>query len=180
MSDLSPHTAGENHKNGAQLMNRYSVLGVCAAVGLATIAAVGQASGAAASGTSHAVTAASKSNFSSAMEHPSWSFSCNSATKTWRFAINGVQVIDAASKPWNQNNRVTGPWRINVFASTTAGPIPFSRVAKLGQNTTNGLFTATVASTAANAATWCQTGTSVSVVGFSGSDEPLLLDGTLS
>ena len=160
-------------------MNRYSVSGVCAAIGLATFAAVGQASGASASATSHSVTDASKTNFSSAVEHPSWSFSCNSATKAWRFSINGVQVIDAAGKPWNQNDRVTGPWRIGFFAAPAAGPIPFSRVAKLSQNTTNGLFTASVSSTAANAATWCQTGTSVSVVGMSGADEPLLLDGTL-
>jgi len=160
-------------------MNRYSMLGGCAAVGLATFVAVAQASGAAASGTAHSVTDASKANFSSAAERPSWNFSCNSATKAWRLSINGVQVIDAAGKPWNQNNRVTGPWRISFFASPAAGPIPFSRVAKLSQNTTNGLFTASVSSTAANAATWCQTGTSVSVVGMSGSDEPLLLDGTL-
>ena len=159
-------------------MNKRSALTVCAAatLGLATLGTAGLAAGAAASG-AHAVTTASKSNYSSAVERPTWNLSCNSSTKTFTFTINNVQVIDASGKPWNHNN---GPWTVTFWAATQAGPVPFSRYATLHQNTTNGLFTGKVSATAKNAATWCQTGASVSVVGFSGGDEPLLLDGTLS
>jgi len=166
-------------------MNKYSALGLVSAVtvGLATFAGSGLASGVAASGTTHSVTAASKSNFSSAVERPTWSFSCDSAAKTWTFAINNVQVIDSSGKPWYQNNSNTGPWRIGFWAAAKAGLIPFSREVKLSQNTTNGLFTAKASSTAANAATWCKTGAGVSVTAFSGAnfdDQVLLLDGVLS
>ena len=119
-------------------MNRRSALTVCAAatLGLATLATTGLAAGAAASG-AHAVTTASKSNYSSAVERPTWNFSCNSSPKTFTFTINNVQVIDASGKPWNHNN---GPWNVTFWAATQAGPVPFSRFANLHQDTTNGLF----------------------------------------
>lgn len=82
------------------------------------------------------------------------------------------------SKP---NNTRNGPWSITFFGAASAGPAPFSKVAKLAQKHTNGLFEVTKSGKASNASSWCQTGTGISVVGFSANDsEPLVLDGTLS
>jgi hypothetical protein len=146
-------------------------------IALLTIALSSQAS---ATGTWHSVTSASKANFSAAVESPTWSFACNPATKAWKFSINDVQVIDSSGKPWSQDGRRTGPWNITFWSAPSAGPVPFSETTILAQNNTNGLFTSKATGTASNAKTWCVTGGSVTVVGFSGVTQPLLLDGTLS
>ena len=127
--------------------------------------------------TAHSVSKASETNYSGAVEDPSWTFSCTAATGAWHFAITGVQVIDASGHPWN---RSSGPWHLTFFAADAAGPVPFSELATLQQNKTNGLFEATKSGTSTNARTWCVKGAAVSVVGFSNDAEPLLLDGTLS
>jgi hypothetical protein len=131
-------------------------------------------------GTSHAVTAASKGNYSSAVERPTWNFSCNPSTDIWKFSIDNVQVIDSTGRPWKQHGALAGPWSFTVWSAPAAGPVPFSRVRTLTQNTTNGLFRFMGSGPASNAATWCVTGGSVTVVAFSGTSQPLLLDGTLS
>ncbi len=142
----------------------------------ASLLATAGLAGAAASSTSHAVTPSSQTNYSSAVEAPSWSFSCDSATHKWNFTINDVQIIDAGHT-WNGTE---GPWSVHVWAAVGAGPVPFNGSATLHQNKTNGLFTGTASGTSANAGKWCQTGASVTVDAFSGNDEALLLDGTLS
>jgi hypothetical protein len=131
-------------------------------------------------GSLHSVTAASKANYSSAVERPIWNFSCNPSTGIWKFSIDEVQVIDSTGRPWSQHGSVAGPWSVTVWSSPAAGPVPFSKVAILTQNSTNGLFTFTGSGSASNAANWCVTGGSVTVVAFSGTSQPLLLDGTLS
>jgi hypothetical protein len=131
-------------------------------------------------GSSHTVTAASKANYSSAVERPIWNFSCNPGTRTWKFSIDDVQVIDSTGRPWNQHGSLAGPWSVTVWSSPAAGPVPFSRVGVLTQNHTDGLFTFTGTGAASNAASFCVTGGSVTVVAFSGTSQPLLLDGTLS
>ena len=163
-------------------MSRKAGLTVAAMV-LAVVVAgttTGPAQGAEAGGHSHSVTLASETNYSSAVEKPVWTFSCNSAGDTWKFSINEVQVIDSAGRPWDQDARRSGPWSITVFAAVSPGPVPFSETETMAQNHTDGLFGVTVASSSSNASKWCQTGATVSVVGFSGPSEPLLLDGTLS
>jgi hypothetical protein len=128
----------------------------------------------------HAVTAASKANYSSALERPTWNFSCDPSSGLWKFSINDVQIIDSTGSPWNQDGTLAGPWSVTVWSAPTAGPVPFSRVRSLSQNATNGLFSFNGTGPASNAATWCVTGGSVTVVAFSGNTQPLLLDGTLS
>jgi hypothetical protein len=132
--------------------------------------------GAAGSGTSHAVTPSSQANYSSAVEKPIWSFSCDSASHKWTFTIDDVQVMDASGHTWGG---MQGPWSVGIFSQKSAGAVPFNARAHLHQNTTNGLFTGTVSGSSADAGQWCQSGASVTVDAFSGSQEPLLLDGTL-
>lgn len=132
------------------------------------------------SSASHSVTLASETNYSSAVERPVWTFSCNSTNKTWKFSIGEVQVIDSAGKPWGYDGRRSGPWSITVFASAKGGPVPFSRSETLAQNDTDGLFGVAASSSSSNASKWCKTGATVSVVGFSGRSEPLLLEGVLN
>lgn len=150
------------------------VAGAMLVTGLSLVATAGLA-GAAGTSTAHAVTPSSKANYSSAVEAPVWSFSCDSATHEWTFVINDVQIIDAGHT-WNGTQ---GPWSVGVWATTSAGPVPFNGSATLHQNNTNGLFKGRASGTSANAATWCRTGASVTVDAWSGNDEPLLLDGTL-
>jgi hypothetical protein len=133
-----------------------------------------------AAGSLHTVTASSKANYSSAVEQPTWNFSCNASTGIWKFSIDDVQVIDSTGRPWSQHGSVAGPWAVTVWSSPAAGPVPFSRVGILTQNRTNGLFTFTGTGSTSNGASWCVTGGSVTVVSFSGPSQPLLLDGTLS
>lgn len=140
-----------------------------------SLAATAGLAGAAGTSTTHAVTANSKANYSSAVEAPRWSFSCDSATQKWTFVINDVQIIDSGHT-WNGTQ---GPWSVGVWATTSAGPVPFNGSATLHQNKTNGLFTGRASGTSTNAGKWCQTGASVTVDAWSGNDEPLLLDGTL-
>jgi hypothetical protein len=150
----------------------FAIAGAASAVSLSNPAS--------AIGSWHAVTAASKANYSSAVERPTWNFSCNPSTGIWKFSIDDVQVIDSADRPWNQHGTLAGPWSFTVWSAPAAGPVPFSRVRNLTQNTANGLFTFAGTGPASNAATWCVTGGSVTVVAFSGISQPLLLDGTLS
>jgi hypothetical protein len=130
-----------------------------------------------AAGTVHSVTPASKANYSTAVEQPVWSLSCDSASGRWTFTINEVQIIDASKHTWNDSE---GPWHLTIFATTPPGPVPFSTIVTLHQNGTNGLYTVSKSATSTDAATWCQTGASITVTAFSGSDQPLLLDGTLN
>jgi hypothetical protein len=127
--------------------------------------------------TVHHVTKKSEANYSVAIEHPAWTFGCSATTGIWYFTIDGVQVIDSAGHPWNDS---TGPWTVTFFAADTAGPVPFSQIATLNQNKSNGLFEATKRGTSTDASSWCIKGAKVSVVGFSTGEEPLLLDGTLN
>jgi hypothetical protein len=159
-------------------MHRTRLFGaVAAAVAAATvIITTGTAGAAGAAGTTHAVTGSSKANYSSAVERPTWSFSCDSATGKWSLAIDDVQVIDSAGHTWDGTQ---GPWSVGAFATTAPGPVPFNASAPLHQNDTNGLFEAGAGGHSANAARWCRTGASVTVYAFSGSTQPLLLDGTL-
>ncbi len=150
---------------------------VLATAGSVVVATAGSANaGTMAAGTTHSVTQGSKMNYSTAVERPSWSFTCDSASHKWSFAINDVQVFDSTGETWGGTE---GPWSIGVWSSPGAGPVPFNASAKLHQNSTNGLFEASATGTSSNAATWCQSGASVTVDAFSGSAQPLLLDGTL-
>jgi hypothetical protein len=156
-----------------------SVAGVLLATGAPLLVATATTAGAAGStppATTHSVTAGSKANYSSAVERPSWSFSCDSASHKWSFSLNDVQVFDSTGHTWGDTQ---GPWSVGVFATTGAGPVPFSITAHLRQNTTNGLFEAIATGSSSSAATWCQAGSSLTVEAFSGSAQPLLLDGTL-
>ncbi len=155
-----------------------AVSGAFLAIGMSLVATAGMAgaTSAAATGTTHSVTQSSKGDYSSAVERPIWSFSCNPASHKWSFAIDDVQVIDSTGHTWGGTE---GPWSIGLFATTGAGPVPFNASAILHQNTTNGLFKASVTGSSSTAAAWCQRGASVTVDAFSGSEQPLLLDGTL-
>jgi hypothetical protein len=153
------------------------VAGALLATGLSLAATAGLAGASGAASTTHAVTQSSKLNYSGAVEKPIWSFSCDSATHDWTFTINNVQIIDSTGHTWGGTQ---GPWSVGVWAAAGAGPVPFSANAKLFQNKTNGLYLAVAKGTSKNAASWCATGTSVTVVGWSGSAQPLLVDGTLS
>lgn len=146
------------------------------AVALIVTAGTAGAASVAKAPTTHAVTQSSKANYSSAVERPTWSFSCDSATHAWRFSIDDVQVIDSTGRTWGGTE---GPWSVGFFATRGAGAVPFSSTATLQQNTTNGLFTATASGTSSAAGRWCQKGASVTVEAFSGAEQPLLLDGTL-
>ncbi len=148
-----------------------------AALGATAVCLTGISGVATAAATSHQVSHASQQNYSTAVEKPAWSFACDSASKSWTFTINEVQVFDATGHTWNRSQ---GPWSVGVFASTKAGPVPFSTSATLHQNQRDGLFTAHTSGHASNAATWCQAGASVTVYAFSGHAQPLLLDGTLT
>jgi hypothetical protein len=122
----------------------------------------------------HSVSKKSETSYSAAIEHPTWSFGCSSTTGAWNFRIDGIQVIDSTGRPWNGS---TGPWAITFFGS---GAVPFSQSATLQQNNSNGLFEATKTGTSANAGASCFKGATITVVGFSNHEEPLLLDGTLN
>jgi hypothetical protein len=61
----------------------------------------------------------------------------------------------------------------------TGGPI-FNASATLIQNRTNGLFRAKVIGRAPNIANWCFSGAALTAFAFSGHEQPLLLDATLS
>jgi hypothetical protein len=153
------------------------VAGALLATGLSLAATAGIAAASGTASTTHAVTQSSKANYSGAVEKPTWSFSCDSATGSYTFTINNVQIIDAAGHTWGGTQ---GPWSVDVWATPSAGPVPFNATAKLFQNKTNGLYLAVAKGTSKNAKVWCGTGSSVTVTAFSGQNQPLLLDGTLS
>jgi len=164
-------SSGEIMRN-ARKAGGAAVLALCAAFALVP----GSAS---ASSTTHSVLASSDTNFSAAFERATWSLSCDTATKTWRFSINNVQVINSHGHPWvDLTNGQSGPWHVTVSAADAPGLVPFSEVLVLKQNTTNGLFTATGHGINSKMNQWCLTDSEASVVGFSGGAEPLLLDGT--
>lgn len=138
--------------------------------------AVVAAHAAQATSTVHSVSKGTETNYSSAVEDPTWGFTCTVATGAWQFEINDVQVIDSAGHPWDNS---TGPWKLTVFGGKDN--VGFSGFAHLEQNRTNGLFESVTHGTAAHGSTWCAEGVVISVVGFSSGDsEPLLLDGTLN
>ena len=111
-------------------MNRTKIIvpiaGALLATGLSLAATAGLAGAAAGTSTTHAVTASSKANYSSAVEAPTWSFSCDSATGAWTFVINDVQVFDAGHT-WDGTQ---GPWSVGVWATVAAGPVPFNGSAR--------------------------------------------------
>jgi hypothetical protein len=71
---------------------------------------------------------------------------------------------------------VTGPSHVTAWASPTE-VVPFSRSVVLEQNSIDGLFSARHPKTRRSVC-GCGTGTSATVLGFSGGEESLLLDGT--
>lgn len=133
---------------------------------------------ASASGTTHRLVAGSVQNFSAAFEAATWTFTCDTTTTAWTFAIDNVQVMDSHVHPWDDAvNGTRGPWHVGMF--TGGGPV-FNVVATLHQNRTNGLFRAQATGHDPNITTWCQSHATLTAFAFSGHEQPLLLDATLS
>jgi hypothetical protein len=150
------------------------------AIGLA-VAVFAGAANAGASSTAHRLVAGSVQNFSAAVEAPTWTFTCDTKTTAWSFRIDGVQVMDSRAHPWKDIvNGIRGPWHVGMFAGLDGGPVPFNASATLHQNGTDGLFRGAANGTDPNIATWCQSGASLTAFAFSGGEQPLLLDATLS
>jgi hypothetical protein len=177
--DASHSSIMIDHQTGGGMRTLRLITVVALLVSIAAFMPVvaGQFAEASSGQTVHHVTEKSETNYSVAIENPTWTFSCSATTGTWYFAIDGVQVIDSAGHPWNDS---TGPWTVTFFAADQAGPVPFSQIATLNQNKSNGLFEAAEKGTSTDTSSWCIKGATVSVVGFSTGEEPLLLDGTLN
>ena len=117
----------------------------------------------------------SQTNFSAAPEHPTWSLSCDTATKAWSFSIHGVRLLDSKGQVWLPKN---GPWYVDVWSADAAGPVPWSVNVRLKKNAANGLFDGAASGKDAKIDLRCKTGSGATVTAFSDSEQSLLLDGT--
>jgi hypothetical protein len=147
--------------------------------GAAMVVANGATAGA--SGTTHRLVQSSVQNFSAAFEAPKWTFTCDTQTTAWSFRIDDVQVMDSHVHPWRDfANGIKGPWHVGVFSTTDPDENLFSASATMQQNATNGLFVGKAHGTDPTMANWCVTGGGLTAFAFSGNEQPLLLDGSLS